>query len=92
MPINSEPGYFATCDNCGKRADYGDYCTWSTVDGATESTLELDWFVDSSANGPVILCETCGPPCAKCPNPAGADADDEREGLCRACFDEADGR
>ena len=43
MPIKSEPYYFAVCDNCGDRADYGDFSAWKDHGAAADKALASDW-------------------------------------------------
>ena len=45
MPIESEPYYFAVCDNCGKRAEYhdGEITGWQQKDAVADETTALEW-------------------------------------------------
>ena len=36
MSVQSKPYYWAVCDCCGERADYGDYAAWDTEDRALD--------------------------------------------------------
>lgn len=84
MSIKSAPFYWLECDNCGKRADYGEFVSLEDEDQAISVALDSEWTTD----GERYHCPDC-PVIARCENcdkPAGDDPL-ERDNLCQPCYD-----
>ena len=83
MSLKSEPYYWLECDNCGERADYGEYSAWSDVSQVIDAAVDAEW----SIHGDVHHCPACPVLCEKCGKPAG-DLAGERDYHCEACWAE----
>lgn len=56
MPVQEVTFYRVVCDNCGQKADYGEYAAWQQPEGAVESLGE-DWTqIDDR-----FYCDNCRP-------------------------------
>lgn len=57
MPLESAPYWFARCDRCQKRAQYGDISAFEEPDHATEMATASEW---TEKDG-VWHCPDCPP-------------------------------
>lgn len=88
MPIQSEPSYFAVCDECGKRYEYGEFSGWATDGSAIDDVVrDGDWFVWQPDGGVAqFRCTDHIPFCEECGQDAGEDFG-ERDGMCVTCWE-----
>jgi hypothetical protein len=60
MSIKSEPYYFAVCDRCGAKADYGDFTAMADAGQAGDYLDDQDWLtVGSRDGGEKHYCGNC---------------------------------
>lgn len=57
MTVRSEPYFWAVCDGCGDRAEYGDWSAMATADQAVEC-LE-GWVTVDGKDGEMHYCFGC---------------------------------
>lgn len=61
MGLESRPYWFTVCDNCGHRADYGDFTAWEQPAGAEEASLACEWTTDLAGRWHCPSCPVLGP-------------------------------
>ena len=93
MTMQSAPYYWLTCDQEGctaRSTDDGEYAAWADHGAARDEAVESGWVaIDGPGGGELYYCETHskGRACTECDEAPG-EGSEERDGMCRACWDE----
>ena len=84
MSLKSAPYWWVECDNCGERADYGDFPAMDSEGDAVAYAIDSEW----SKQGERHHCPDCPriADCERCGKDAGL-LPMERDDHCPACWD-----
>ena len=84
MTIKSAPYYWLECNNCGERAEYGDFAAMDSEASAIGQARDSEW----TRQGDRDHCPDCPPigDCERCGKDAG-ELPGERDYHCQSCWD-----
>lgn len=84
MSIKNAPYYWVECDDCGERAEYGEYSALADQGDAETMALED---ADFTTDGVEHHCHRCPPlfKCEDCGKPVTDQALENGDGLCESC-------